>query len=84
MSFWFVNYLFTITIAESISSKSSFRQIEIEYDGHRHDTKTPIRKSLPSLFDQVIPILLPKSAMHFTTKTKQHWLKSIKDLTKTL
>lgn len=76
ISFWFKNFLFTITISESVAGKSIFSQVEIEYDGHHLNIKRPSKKILPSLFDEVICLLLPKLAMHFTVETKLHWLKS--------
>ena len=76
ISLWFKQFLYTITIAESNTSWSKFMQIEIEYDGHSLQAKHPSKKTVISLFDQIMPLLLPKSMMRFTTETKLQWLKS--------
>lgn len=76
VSFWLENALFTVTVAQSVTNQSNFSQIEIEYDGHRINSNLPSKKNLLILFDEVISLLLPKSEMNFSTKTKLEWLKS--------
>lgn len=45
VSFWFKNFLYTVTIAESNTGWSKFTQIEIEYDGHSPQAKRPSKKN---------------------------------------
>lgn len=76
ISFWFNSFLYTITIAESHTGWRKLSQIEIEYDGHAIRTKKPSEKRVLSLFDEIIPIIIPKPARYFTTETKLEWLQS--------
>lgn len=78
ISFWFNNFLFTVTVARANNNQSDFCQIEIEYDGHNIRCSAPSKKNLPVLFDEVVSLLLPKSEMSFSIKTKMQWLKSDK------
>jgi hypothetical protein len=65
ISFWFENFLFTITVAESVTNKSSLSQIEIEYDGRCQNTECPSRKSLLTLFDKVSPYIITRIGYAF-------------------
>lgn len=76
ISFWFSGYLFTVTIAEAHTGWSEFWQIEIEYDSNSPRIKSPSKKMVLSLFDEIIPVLLPKPTASFTTETKLQWLTS--------
>jgi hypothetical protein len=76
ISFWFKNFLFTMTIAQSNTGWSEFSQVEIEYDGYTFLSKSPNKKVISSLFDDIITLCLPKSMHNFTTETKLEWLES--------
>ena len=76
ISLWFKKFLYTVTIAESDTGWSKFTQIEIEYDGHSPHVKRPNKKTVISLFDEIMSLLLTQSMMRFTMETKLQWLKS--------
>ncbi len=74
VSFWFENFLFTLTFANAIKNKIYFSQIEIEYDGHSKLARAPRKKTILKLFDDVISHIAPSQKPFLTTTTKLQWL----------
>ena len=74
VSFWFGDFLFTLTLANAIKNKECFSQIEIEYDGHSNLVRRPSKKAIFELFDNVIADIVPNQQPYFVTTTKTEWL----------